>query len=190
MTEGIEIEEAQWYIASTVSGQEDSVKKNLELRVQSMDFTDRVLQVVVPTEEELVLKEGRRGTQRRKLFPGYVLVQMLMDEQSWYMVRNTPGVTGFISSEEAEGGLGPRTKPVPLSDEQLQKILGRIKSGGPRIQIGLVKGENVRITEGPFADFVGTVASSDEVKGKVKVLVSFFGRETPVELDYLQVERM
>jgi transcription termination/antitermination protein NusG len=175
-----------WYIVHTYSGQEDLVKKNLDLRIQSLDMQERIFQVIVPTEEEVIFKDGKRRSERRKLFPGYILVQMMMDDESWYVVRNTPGVTGFVSSEDERD---KRPKPVPLEDSQLEAILHQVESGPTRIKIGLERGETVRITEGPFVDFVGSISEVDEGKGKVRVLVSFFGRETPVELDFLQVER-
>jgi transcriptional antiterminator NusG len=175
-----------WYIVHTYSGQEDLVKKNLDLRIQSLDMQERIFQVIVPTEEEVIFKDGKRRSERRKLFPGYILVQMKMDDESWYVVRNTPGVTGFVSSEDEHD---KRPKPVPLEDSQLEYILKQVESGPTRIKIGLERGDTVRITEGPFVDFIGAVSDVDESKGKVRVLVSFFGRETPVELDFLQVER-
>ena len=175
-----------WYIVHTYSGQEDLAKKNLDLRIQSLDMQDRIIQVLVPTEEEVVLKDGKRISERKKLFPGYILVQMNMDDESWYVVRNTPGVTGFISTED---DYDKRPKPVPLEDNQLNDILNKVESGPTRVKIGLEIGETVRITEGPFVDFIGAINDVDESKGKVRVLVSFFGRETPVELDFLQVER-
>ena len=185
-----QVEEAQgprWYIVHTYSGQEDVVEKNLKLRIQSLDMQDRILQVLVPTEEEVVFKEGKRRAERRKLFPGYILVHMSMDDESWYAVRNTPGVTGFVSSEDESD---KRPKPVPLEDKQIEDILNQVESGATRVKIGLERGETVRITEGPFVDFIGAINDVDESKGKVRVLVSFFGRETPVELDFLQVERI
>ena len=185
-----QVEEAQgprWYIVHTYSGQEDVVEKNLKLRIQSLDMQDRILQVLVPTEEEVVFKEGKRRAERRKLFPGYILVHMSMDDESWYAVRNTPGVTGFVSSEDESD---KRPKPVPLEDKQIEDILNQVQSGTTRVKIGLERGETVRITEGPFVDFIGAINDVDESKGKVRVLVSFFGRETPVELDFLQVERI
>ena len=185
-----EVEEIQgpsWYINHTYSGQEDVVEKNLNLRIQSLDMQDRIIQVLVPTEEEVVFKDGKRRSERKKLFPGYILVQMDMDDESWYAVRNTPGVTGFVSSEDESD---KRPKPVPLEDKQIEDILKQVDSDATRIKIGLEMGETVRITEGPFVDFIGAVNDIDEGKGKVRVLVSFFGRETPVELDFLQVERI
>ena len=182
-----ELQGPRWYIVHTYSGQEDVVEKNLNLRIQSLDMQDRILQVLVPTEEEVVFKEGKRRPERRKLFPGYILVQMSMDDESWYAVRNTPGVTGFVSSEDESD---KRAKPVPLEDKQIEDILKQVEAGATRVKIGLEQGETVRITEGPFVDFIGAVNDIDEGKGKVRVLVSFFGRETPVELDFLQVERV
>ena len=185
-----QVEEAKgprWYIVHTYSGQEDVVEKNLKLRIQSLDMQDRILQVLVPTEAEVVFKEGKRRAERRKLFPGYILVHMSMDDESWYAVRNTPGVTGFVSSEDESD---KRPKPVPLEDKQVEDILNQVESGVSRVKIGLERGETVRITEGPFVDFIGAINDVDESKGKVRVLVSFFGRETPVELDFLQVERI
>ncbi len=176
----------QWFIVHTYSGQEDLVEKNLNLRIQSLDMQDRIFQVVVPTEEEVIFKDGQRRSERRKLFPGYILVQMHMDDESWYVVRNTPGVTGFVSTEDEKD---TRPRPVPLEDSQLESILNKVESGAPRIVIGLVRGDTVRINEGPFVDFIGSVNDVDEAKGKVRVMVSFFGRETPVELDFLQVEK-
>ncbi len=186
----IEVEDDQsprWYIVHTYSGQEDLVKKNLDLRVQSLDMQDRIFEVLVPTEDEVIFKDGQRRSEKKKLFPGYILVQMTMDDESWYAVRNTPGVTGFVSTEDE---YDKRPKPVPLEDKQIEDILKQVESGPARVKIGLVRGETVRITEGPFVDFIGSINDVDDAKGKVRVLVSFFGRETPVELDFLQVERI
>ena len=177
----------RWYIVHTYSGQEDLVKKNLDLRIQSLDMQDRIFEVLVPTEEEVVFKDGKRRSEQHKLFPGYILVQMMMDDESWYAVRNTPGVTGFVSSEDEHD---KRPKPVPLEDKQVEDILKQAETSPTRIKIGLERGETVRITQGPFVDFIGAINDVDEGKGKVRVLVSFFGRETPVELDFLQVERV
>jgi transcriptional antiterminator NusG len=180
-------EDLRWYIVHTYSGQEDLVEKNLNLRINSLDMEDRIKQVLVPTEEEVVFKDGKRRSERKKLFPGYILVQMSMDDESWYAVRNTPGVTGFVSTEDERDS---RPKPVPLEDKQIEDILRQVESDATRVKIALERGETVRITEGPFVDFIGAINDVDEGKGKVRVLVSFFGRETPVELDFLQVERI
>ena len=178
--------EVRWYILHTYSGQEERVKKNLDLRIQSLDMQDKIFEVVVPTEEEIVLKEGKRTAERKKVFPGYILVHMSLDDESWYAVRNTPGVTGFVSSEDERE---KRPKPVPLEDAEVEAILKQIDSGAPKVTVGFQKGETVRINAGPFADFIGSVSDIDANKGKIRVLVSFFGRETPVELDFLQVEK-
>ena len=180
-------QDMRWYIVHTYSGQEDLVEKNLNLRINSLDMEDRIKQVLVPTEEEVVFKDGKRRSERKKLFPGYILVQMSMDDESWYAVRNTPGVTGFVSTEDERDS---RPKPVPLEDKQIEDILRQVESDSTRVKIALERGETVRITEGPFVDFIGAINDVDEGKGKVRVLVSFFGRETPVELDFLQVERI
>ena len=180
-------QDMRWYIVHTYSGQEDLVEKNLNLRINSLDMEDRIKQVLVPTEEEVVFKDGKRRSERKKLFPGYILVQMSMDDESWYAVRNTPGVTGFVSTEDERDS---RPKPVPLEDKQIEDILRQVESDSTRVKIALERGETVRISEGPFVDFIGAISDVDESKGKVRVLVSFFGRETPVELDFLQVERI
>ena len=186
MTEQSVAENIFWYIIHTYSGQEDRVKRNLEQRIESMDVKDKVFQVMVPTEEEIETKEGKRRSVQRKVFPGYILVQMRMDDESWYVVRNTPGVTGFVSAEDERER---RPKPIPLDEQEVANIVNRMQSAVPRVRVGLSNGQTVRITAGPFADFMGIVDSLDQDKGKVRVLVSFFGRETPVELDFLQVEK-
>lgn len=186
MTEEVASEtSADWYIVHTYSGQEDRVKRNLEMRIESMDVKDKVFQVVIPTEDEIEIKDGQRKHVQRKIFPGYILVQMTMDDQSWYVVRNTPGVTGFVSAEDERER---RPKPVPLEAREVDLIMKRMYSPEPKVIIGLSAGDMVRITSGPFAEFMGAIDSVDEDKGKIRVLVSFFGRETPVELDFLQVE--
>lgn len=176
----------RWYILHAYSGQEERVKKNLELRIETMDMKDKIFQVVVPTEEEIEIKDGQRKPVARKVFPGYIMVQMRMDDQSWHVVRNTPGVTGFVSAEDERD---KRPKPVPLDDAEAQAILNQMQASKPRVRLGLVKGQLVRITDGPFVDFMGKVDDIYPDRAKIRVLVSFFGRETPVELDFLQVER-
>ncbi len=173
--------ERAWYVVHSYSGYENKVKKNLEQRIESMGMQDQIFQVVVPTEEEVEIREGHRRTTRRRVFPGYLLVEMILNDDSWFAVRNTPGVTGFV-------GAGVN-KPTPLSQDEVDKILKRMESEAPRVRVTFREGQRVRIIEGPFADFVGTVDELDADRGKVRVLVSFFGRETPVELDFLQVER-
>ena len=177
----------RWYVVHAYSGQEERVKKNLDLRVETMDVQDKIFQVVVPTEDEMEIKDGQRKSVAKKVFPGYILVRMTMDDESWYVVRNTPGVTGFVSTEDERD---QRPKPVPLEQSEVEAILNRIESETPRVRIGYTKGQSVRITDGPFVDFMGTVDEVFADRAKVKVLVSFFGRETPVEMDFLQVERV
>ena len=178
--------EPRWYIIHAYSGQEERVKKTLEQRVATMDVKDKIFQVIVPTEEEMEIKDGRRKAVPRKVFPGYILVQMKMDDESWYVVRNTPGVTGFVSAEDETEA---RPKPVPLEDQEVEAILKQMESDKPRVRAGFEKGQSIRITDGPFVDFMGLVDEVYADRPKLKVLVSFFGRETPVELDFLQVER-
>ena len=181
-----QVENRRWYIIHAYSGQEDRVKKNLEQRIQTMDVKDKIFQVIVPTEEEMEYKDGQKKSNLKKIFPGYILVQMEMDDDSWFVVRNTPGVTGFVSAEDESDN---RPKPVPLEQEEVDHILNQIRSDEPRIKVGFASGQTVRVTEGPFIDFMGVVDEVYPDRLKVKVLVSFFGRETPVELDYLQVEK-
>ncbi len=171
---------AEWYVVHSYSGKENKVKKNLEHRAESMNMTDRILQIVVPTETEIEIKEGIRREVERQVFPGYILIEMIMDEDSWYVVRNTPGVTSFV-------GMG--NKPSPLSQAEVNHIMSRIESDEPRVKVSFDVGERVRIIEGPFAEFTGVVDSLEPEKGKARVMVSFFNRETPVEVDFLQLER-
>lgn len=170
-----------WYVIHSYSGYENKVKKNLEHRIESMGMSDQIFQVVVPTEEEVELRDGQRRTTERRVFPGYILVEMIMTDDSWYVVRNTPGVTGFV---------GSANEPVPLRQEEVDKILKRMEAPTPKVKVSLKPGDRVRIIEGPFTDFMGTVEDLQLDKGKVRIMVSFFGRETPVELDFLQVERI
>ena len=177
---------ARWYILHAYSGHEDRVKKNLDQRIETMDVKDKILNVVVPTEEVIEIKDGERQAVQRKMYAGYLIVEMYMDDESWFVVRNTPGVTGFISAEDERER---RPKPVPLEDAEVERILSQMQSEQPRVSVGFAPGDSVRIKDGPFADFMGTVENVDEGHGKVRVLVSFFGRETPVELDFLQIEK-
>lgn len=170
-----------WYVVHCYSGHENKVKHNLEQRIESMGMKDKIFEVIVPTEEEVEVKDGKRRVVERRIFPGYILVNMILTEESWYVVRNTPGVTGFV-------GMG--NKPTPLRPEEVAQILKRMESETPRVKVSFREGDRVRIVEGPFHDFRGTVAEVDMERGKVRVLVSFFGRETPVELDFLQVEKI
>ncbi len=169
-----------WYVVHCYSGYENKVRHNLEQRIESMGMKDKIFDVIVPTEEEVEVKDGKRRTVERRIFPGYILVNMILSEDSWYVVRNTPGVTGFV-------GMGD--EPTPLRPEEVAQILKRMESETPRVKVTFRPGERVRIVEGPFHDFRGTVEEIDMERGKVRVLISFFGRETPVELDFLQVEK-
>jgi len=179
-------DEKRWYMIHTYTGRESQVKANVEQRIKSMDAVDDIAEVIVPTVEEIEIKEGQRRTVSKKLFPGYVLVKMRMSNENWSIVRNTPGVTSFVSNQDEQGKL----IPAPLDDNEVTSILERMEAGAPQVTVGLSKGESVRITDGPFLDFAGIIDEIAPEKGKVKVLVSFFGRETPVELDFLQVEKL
>ncbi len=169
-----------WYVVHCYSGYENKVRHNLEQRIETMGMKDKIFDVVVPTEEEIEVKEGKRRTVERRVFPGYILVNMILSEESWYVVRNTPGVTGFV-------GMG--NQPTPLRPEEVAQILKRMEAEAPRIKVTFKPGERVRIVDGPFNDFRGTVDEIDMERAKVRVMVNFFGRETPVELDFLQVEK-
>ncbi len=171
----------EFYAIHTYSGYEERVKKNLDQRIKSMGAEDKIFQVIIPTEEEIEIKGGQKRTIQRKILPGYVLVEMKMTDQSWAIVRNTPNVTGFVGS----GG-----KPVSLKKEEVDKILKQMRAETPKVKVGFKEGQSVRVTDGPFTDFVGIVDEVEIEKGKVKVLLSLFGRETPVELDFLQVEKL
>jgi transcription termination/antitermination protein NusG len=174
----------RWYVVHTYSGYENKVRQNLMHRVESMDVTDRIFEVVVPTQDEIEIKAGQRQTVQRKVFPGYVLVKMVMDDESWHVVRNTPGVTSFVGV-----GSGVGNRPTPLGDDEVQAIMKGMEAEAPKVKVSLSVGDAVRIMDGPFSDFRGTIDEINQEKGKIKVLVSFFGREVPVELDFLQVER-
>ena len=179
--------EGSWYIVHCYSGMEERVKKNLEQRIETMDVRDKVFEAVVPTEEVVEIKEGKRTPKRERMYPGYVLVRLLMDDESWYVVRNTPGVTGFISADDERD---QRSRPLPLTEEEAAAIFHRVEVAQPRAKVGFSIGQNVKIVDGPFKEFIGTVDEIMEYKGKVSVLLSILGRETPVELDFLQVERI
>lgn len=169
-----------WYVVHCYSGYENKVRHNLEQRIETMGMKNLIFDVVVPTEEEIEVKDGKRRTLERRVFPGYILVNMIMTEESWYVVRNTPGVTSFV-------GMG--NEPVPLRPEEVSSIIKRMEADAPRIKVTFKPGERVRIIDGPFNDFRGTVDEIDMERAKVRVMVNFFGRETPVELDFLQVEK-
>jgi len=169
-----------WFVIHCYSGYENKVRHNLEQRIETMGMRDMIFDVVIPTQEEIEVRDGKRRTVERHIFPGYVLVNMKLTEESWYVVRNTPGVTGFV-------GMG--NQPTPLRPEEVSQIVKRMEAEAPRIKVSFKVGERVRIIDGPFNDFRGMVSDIDMERTKVRVMVSFFGRETPVELDFLQVEK-
>jgi transcription termination/antitermination protein NusG len=173
--------ERLWYAIHTYSGYEDNVARNLMQRVESLGFEDKIFTVLVPKEKKIKIKGGKRETIEEKIYPGYVLVEMLVDDDSWYVVRNTPNVTGFI---------GAGTVPTPLSREEVDSLIKRMGVEEPKYQLDVNVNDRVKITDGPFKDFDGKVAEVDAEKGRVKVLVTIFGRETPVELDFLQIKKL
>ena len=177
----LEGNQKSWFVVHTYSGYEERVKKNLEQRIKYMDSGGEISQVIIPTEVEIEVKNGQRRNVDKKILPGYILVQMELSDQSWNIVRNTPGVTGFV---------GSGNKPTPLEEGEVNQILKQMEAEAPRVRVGFRKGQSVRVTSGPFIDFVGVVDEISVDKGKVKVLLSLFGRETPVELDFLQVEKL
>jgi len=170
-----------WFVVHCYSGYENKVRHSIEQRIETMGMQDKIFDVVVPTEEEIEIKDGKRRTVERRVFPGYILVELVMSEDSWYVVRNTPGVTGFV-------GMG--NEPTPLREDEVARIMNRMEAEAPKVKFNFQPGEKVRIRSGPFADFIGTVGDIDMDRAKVWVLVSFFGRETPVELDFLHVENV
>jgi len=169
-----------WYVIHCYSGYENKVRHNLEQRIETMGMKDQIFDVVIPTQEEIEVKDGKRRVVERHVFPGYVLVNLILSEESWYVVRNTPGVTGFV-------GMG--NQPTALRPDEVNSIIKRMEAEAPLIKVSFKVGERVRIVDGPFNDFRGTVAEIDVERTKVRVMVNFFGRETPVELDFLQVEK-
>ncbi|MCC6945854.1 MAG: transcription termination/antitermination factor NusG [Thermomicrobiales bacterium] len=178
--ETTQTEQGEWFVLHTYSGYENKVKKTIESRVDALDLHDRVFEVVVPTQDEIEIRNSQRHTVQRKVFPGYVLVRMIRDDETWYTLRNTPSVTGFV---------GINNEPVALSEAEVQSIMTGMTAEAPKVKISFQLGDTVRIVEGPFADFRGEIDEINQEKGKIRVLVSFFGRETPVELDFLQAER-
>ncbi len=174
------VEGPAWYVIHCYSGYENKVRHNLEQRIETMGMKDMIFDVVIPTQEEVEVKDGKRRTVERHIFPGYVLVNLALSEESWYVVRNTPGVTGFV-------GMG--NNPTPLRPEEVAQIVKRMEAEAPTVKVSFKAGERVRIVDGPFNDFRGMVSEIDMARTKVRVMVSFFGRETPVELDFLQVEK-
>lgn len=171
----------RWYVLHTYSGYEENVSRNLKQRIESMDMEDKIFDVLIPTETKIKIKNGKRKTVKEKIFPGYVLVNMIVTDASWYVVRNTPNVTGFV---------GSGTTPTPVSEDEVKSLLSRMGEEEPEFKIDIVMGELVKITDGPFKDYEGKVSEIDEARGKAKVLVSMFGRETPVELDFLQIKKV
>lgn len=173
--------ERRWYVLHTYSGYEETVAKNLKQRIESLDMQDKIFSVMVPKEKKIKIKAGKRKTVEEKIFPGYVLVEMIVTDDSWYVVRNTPSVTGFV---------GSGTIPTPLGEDEVKKIKKRMGVEEPKYHIDVASGDAVKIVDGPFKEFDGKVSYVDEEKGKVKVLVAMFGRETPVELDFLQIKKV
>lgn len=172
--------EKLWYVVHCYSGYENKVRFAIEQRIETMGMRDKIFDVIVPTEEEIEIKDGKRRTVERRVFPGYILVEMKMDEDSWYVVRNTPGVTGFV---------GQGNDPTPLRQEEVKQIMDRMSQETTKVRVNFKIGEKVRIIDGPFNDFIGSVSAIDADKSKVRVMVNFFGRDTPVELDFLEVEK-
>lgn len=172
---------AKWYIVHTYSGHEDRVVKSLKQRVQSLGFEGKIFDIIVPKRNTIKVSGGKKESVKEKIFPGYILVKMLLDDESWLLVRTTQGVTSFI---------GTGNKPTPISEKEVEAIQKFMKMEEPLYKTAFIKGEAVKIIDGPFADFLGTIDEIDETKGRLKVLVSIFGRETPVELDFLQVTKL
>ena len=177
----MEDNQKQWFAVHTYAGYEERVKRNLEQRMKFMDTALEISQVVIPTEEEIEVRGGKKRNVTKKILPGYVMIEMRMSDESWNIVRNTPGVTGFVSSGN---------KPVPLQPDEVSQILKQMTDEAPKMKVGFRKGQSVRVADGPFLDSVGIVDDISTEKGKVKVLLTLFGRETPVELDFLQVEKL
>ncbi len=186
-TETPKLPEKRWYVIHTYSGYENKVKANLEHRIESMGMEDKIFQVLVPMEDEIEIRQGQRHTVQKKVYPGYVLVEMILDPDSWFVVRNTPGVTSFVGGANIPG---VRSEPIPLDENEVKQILRHMGVETPKFRVAFTKGQSVRVTDGPFAEFIGTVDEVNPERNKVKVLVSIFGRETPVELDFLQVEKL
>lgn len=172
---------AAWFVVHTTSGHEARVSETLRQRLETMDLTDRIFEILIPTQDRVVIKTGKKQTIKEKIFPGYLLIKMVMDDNVWLAIRTTPGITGFVGAD---------TKPLPISEKEVENIEKFVSSPAPRYKTRFSTGEAVRITDGPFADFLGSISEIDEEKGKVKVLVSIFGRETPVELDFLQIAKV
>ena len=170
-----------WYVVHTYSGYENKVKANLEKRIESINMEEKIFRILVPMEDEVEIKDGKKRISKRKIFPGYVLVEMLMTDDSWYVVRNTPGVTGFV---------GSGSKPIPLDESEAKQIIKQMGVEEPRMRIDFSVGENIRVIAGPFENFIGLIEEINMEKGKVRVVISMFGRETPIELEFIQVEKI
>ena len=176
-----DLQERHWYAVHTYAGYENAVLRNLKQRIESLGMEDRIFNVVLPTEKKVKVKGGKRVMEEEKIYPGYVLVDMIVTDDSWYVVRNTPRVTGFV---------GAGVRPVPLDDKEVETLFKKMGADAPKHKIDLIIGDLIRVGDGPFKDFEGKVSEIDQERGKVKVLVSMFGRETPVELDFLQVVKV
>ena len=176
-----DLQERHWYAVHTYAGYENAVLRNLKQRIESLGMEDRIFSVVLPTEKKVKVKGGKRVMEEEKIFPGYVLVDMIVTDDSWYVVRNTPRVTGFV---------GAGVRPVPLDEKEVEMLFKKMGADAPKHRIDLIIGDLVKVGDGPFKDFEGKVSEIDQDRGKVKVLVSMFGRETPVELDFLQVAKV
>ena len=173
--------EKNWYVVHTYSGYENKVKANLEKRIESMNMEEKIFRILVPMEDEVEIKDGKKRISKRKIFPGYVLVEMFMTDDSWYVVRNTPGVTGFV---------GTGSKPIPLNEVEAKQIIRQMGVEEPRARVDFSTGESVRVVAGPFENFIGQIEEINLEKGKVRVVISMFGRETPIDLDLIQVEKI
>lgn len=171
----------RWYVLHTYSGYEENVSRNLKQRIESMDMEDKIFDVLIPTETKIKIKNGKRKPIKEKIFPGYVLVNMIVTDASWYVVRNTPNVTGFV---------GSGTTPTPVSEDEIKALMARMGQDEPEFKIDISEGDLVKIVDGPFKDYEGKISEIDEARGKAKILVSMFGRETPVELDFLQIKKV
>ena len=171
----------RWYVLHTYSGYEENVEKNLKQRIESMDMEDKIFNILIPTEKKIKIKNGKRKVVEERIFPGYILVEMIVTDDSWYVVRNTPNVTGFI---------GAGTIPTPISENEIKELRKRMGVEEPKFKIDVSVGSPVRIIDGPFKNLEGKITHIDEAKGKIKILVSMFGRETPVELDFLQIKKI
>lgn len=176
-----ENDNANWFVVHTTSGHEVRVAETLRQRVETMGLSENVFELLVPTQDRIIIRSGKKATIKEKIFPGYMLIKMIMDDPTWLAVRTTPGITGFV---------GAGKQPTPLSELEVQNIQKFVSTPAKRFKTRFTKGEAVKITDGPFSDFLGTINEIDEEKGKVKVLVSIFGRETPVELDLLQIQKV